>query len=397
MNVGVLGSRLAVFALAGALGAGLVGPARADTIQTGYLFTSDYGLSQLDRFKYVYDQTTNKITSVTPFGIGGNTGNAYFLGGGQAPIKEGLQGTANDLIIVGGSHGSSVTTFSRYTLEGSFIGQVPVNFSAYNGGNVGIGNVVATPDGHYIYAPLEAAGYIVKIDLSNGAIVGSVQFAGAHDVALAANGTVYASNYSAAGASVIALNANLDANSKTVLASANPAGVSGTFRPSGLSIASDGSLYVNDNTLGGYDSILHYTIGTAGGKLTATYDPTKSYVGSAANNGLEFLFGNNIGPDGKIYAAALGGGGNGSFSTRNPYVDGIYAFDPTTGKVTLAAAGYTETNGPVSTTGLSAPKYLQFDTNFITANDVGVPEPAGFAVLASGLAAFGLLRQRRKG
>lgn len=87
------------------------------------------------------------------------------------PLKEGLQGTGNDLVIVGGTHGSSDTTFSRYSLEGGFLGQVPVNFSSYNGGNVGIGNVIATPDGHYVYAPLEATGFVVKIDLSDGAIV----------------------------------------------------------------------------------------------------------------------------------------------------------------------------------------------------------------------------------
>ena len=385
--------------LAGALvafGAVLAVPAQADTIKTGYLFASDYGKSQLDRFLYTYDQTTNQVTGINPYGIGGNTGNAYFLGGGQSPIKEGLQGTGNDIIVVGGSHGSAVTNFSRYTLDGTFIGQIPVDFSAYNGGNVGIGNVVATPDGHYVYAPLEGAGQIVKIDLSNGAIVGNIPFAGVHDVALAANGTVYAANYNASGASLIALNANLDPSSLTVLANTNPAGVSGTYRPSGLSVASDGSLYVNDNTRGGSDSVLHYTLSTSNGALTATYDPAKSYVGSGANNALEFLFGSNIGPDGKVYVAALGGGGNGGFGTRNPYVDGIYAIDPTAGQAALAVAGFTESGGPSSTTELSAPKYLQFDVNFITSNDVGVPEPAGLSMLASGLVMLGFLRRRNR-
>lgn len=374
----------------------VLGPAaggRADTIQTGYLFASDYGRSELDRFQYTYNQTTNKMTGITPYGSGGSTSSAYFLGGGQFPVKEGLQGTGNDLIIVGGVHGSAVTTFSRYTLEGAFIGQIPVDFSGYNGGNVGIGNVVATPDGHYIYAPLEGAGYVVKIDLSNGAIVGSAQLANAHDVALAADGTVYAANYNAASAKLVALNANLDAASMVVLASANPSGVSGSFRPSGISVASDGSLYVNDNTRGGSDSILHYTVSSTGGTLSATYDATRSYAGSPTNNALEFLFGNNIGPDGLIYVAALGGGGSGSFSTRDPYVDGIYAFDPGAGTVSRAVAGFSEKGGTFGPSGLAAPKYLQFDVNFITANDVGVPEPATLALLVTALAGLGLRRR----
>lgn len=179
-----------------------------------------------------------------------------------------------------------------------------------------------------------------------------------------------------------------------VLASAKPAGVAGAFRPSGLSVASDGSLYVNDNTRGGSDSILHYTVGRTGGVLNATYDASKSYVGSATNTALEFLFGNNIGPDGLVYVAALGGGGTGTFNTRNPYTDGIYAFDPSTGTVSQAVAGHTEKGGPDGPSGLAAPKYLQFDVNFITANDVGVPEPGTLALLVSALTTLGLRRRR---
>ena len=385
--------QVAIVALAAA---GIAAPARADVVRTGYLFATDYGKSVLDRYQYTYDQTTNQVTAITPYGIGGNATNAYFLGNSStAPVKEGIQGTANDLILVSGAHGSSATVFSRYTLDGALIGSIPVDFSAYNGGSVGIGNVVATPDGHYVYAPLEKANAVVKIDLTNGSIVASYALAGAHDVALAADGTVYAANYASGGAQVVALDANL--NPVAVLASANPAAVSGSFRPTGLSVAADGSLYVDDNTPGGYDSVLHYTLSGSGASLAATFDASRSYIGSATNNALEFTFGSNIGPDGKVYVAAPGGGGAGGFSTRSGYVDGIYAFDPTTATVSQAVQGYTEPGGPASANGLSAPKYLQFEPNFIPSPDAGVPvpEPGTLALLLSAMGALGILLRRR--
>src|SRR5580700_7079622 len=129
--------------------------AKADAIITGQLYVADYGLSELDRYQYTFDQTTDTITGFTPNGIGGNTSNAYFLGGASLPIKEGLQGTADDLIVVVGAHGtSSPTTLERFTLDGTYIGTIPVNFSADGfGSSPGIGNVAITPDGRYEYAP----------------------------------------------------------------------------------------------------------------------------------------------------------------------------------------------------------------------------------------------------
>jgi hypothetical protein len=161
--------------------------ARADLTTTGQLYVADYGKSVLDRYQYTFDETLGAITSVSPYGIGGNTTNAYFLGSTNSPIKEGLQGTSNDLIAVVGAHGSTQTTLERFTLDGSYIGTIPVDFSAYNGGNVGVGNVAITADGKYMYAPLETANAVVRIDLTNGNIVASYSFAAVHDVAIAAN------------------------------------------------------------------------------------------------------------------------------------------------------------------------------------------------------------------
>lgn len=380
--------------LALGLGVGIVSLtaiAHADTTTTGLVYVSDYGKSVLDRYQYTYNQTINKITAVTPYGIGNNTSNAFFLGGSSAPIKEGVNGTANDLIIVGGNHGTGVTNITRYDLNGNLIGTIPIDFSSYNGGNVGIGNVVITPDAKYLYAPLETAGYIVKVDLKTGNIIANYQFAGAHDLAIATNGDVYAANYANGDAKVIRLDSNLTYKQDLIAHSSG-------FRPTGLSIAADGSLYVDDNAQGGPDSIQHYTLANNSGTLTATLDPTKGYVGSSTNNALEFTFGNNIGPDSKLYVAALGGGGSGAFGVTAGYSDGIYAFDPTSNSVSQFIQGYTEKSGPVGPSGLSAPKYLQFDINFAKVNDVGVvPEPGNVAMLAGMIVTgIGFLSRRKR-
>jgi len=367
------------------------GVAVANTVIVGQLYVADYGTSVLDRYQYTYDTGLNTITSITPNGIGGNTTNAYFLGGPSSPIKEGVQGTANDMIVVVGPHGSTQTTLQRFTIDGTYIGTIPVNFSAFNGGNIGIGNVAITADGRYEYAPLETANAIVKIDLANGNIVASYSFTGAHDVAIAPNGDVYAANYAASGAKVIRLDANLVYQQDLVTSA--PGGVS-FFRPSGLTVAPDGSLYVqdNDNTASGNDSVFHFTF-TGSGTLTANYDATKSYIGSAVNNALQFTFGNNLGPDGNLYIASLGGGGAGSFNVQTGYIDGIYKLDTTNDTVSRFIAGYTEKVGPLGASGLSAPKYLQFDTNFVRAPDAGVPEPGTIAMLLLGFSGLAVLKR----
>ena len=399
----------------------------ADEINTGFLYVSDYGLSELDRYQYTYDQTTNAITGIQAYGIGNNTSNAYFLGSSTNPIKEGVHGTANDLIIVGGPHGGT-TSIQRYTLDGALIGTIPVDFGSFcasvspqcNVNSLGIGNVLVTDNGTYMYAPLESAGYVVKVDLASGAIVASVQLTGAHDVAIAANGDVYAADYSSGPRKVIHLTDNLVFENNlitSVISTIN----GGTFRPSGLSVASDGSLYVQNNTSGGgCDSVLHYTFTGSGTGLTAALDQAGSYIGATgttagsctSKNALEFTFGNNIGPDGDLYIAALGGGGH-IFGTRAGYVDGIYKFDiaggtnPTTAPVlnillasNTGIAGYTETAGPNGPSGLRAPKYLQFDTNFATSPDAGynAPEPNTLPMVAAGLifTAAGRRLARRK-
>ena len=159
----------------------LAGRAKAD-IQTGYLYVSDYGLQALDRFAYDYDTTSHVISHWRPYGLNGSSTNAQFI---NADVKEGLQGTATDIIVVA-TGGSSL---DRYGIDGHRIGTIQLTLNGAAHTLSSVGNVQITSDGKYMYAPESGGlGYIDKIDLSNGKIIARAQFAGAHDVLILPNG-----------------------------------------------------------------------------------------------------------------------------------------------------------------------------------------------------------------
>lgn len=351
---------------------------------TGFLYVSDYKAANLDRYSYTYNSSTNTISNITPAGYGGNTSNATFITGG---IKEGLQGTHNDIIIVN-TGGASLT---RYDMNGNAIGTINVK----NGDGTahtfsGIGNVVITHDGKYLYAPEESGNKIDKIDLATGKIVASIAFAGAHDLAIAADGTLYAASYSQNNG-VFVLPSDL--SSKTLLIAPSDNGLTSA---SGISVASDGSLYIQKNQGSGPDGVYHYLISGSGTSATATFDAGSSLTSSSA---LHFTFGNNIGPDGNLYIAALGGASGRSGNTT--YTDGVYMFNTSTLAVSRVIDGGVNSGVPGGPSGLESPKYLQFGFNFVPADDPGapgVPEPSGVLMGVSfvGMIGGSMLRMRRR-
>jgi hypothetical protein len=357
---------------------------------TGFLYVSDYKAATLDRYRYNYHQATNTIDNIIAFGTNGNTSNAVFITGN---IKEGLQGTLNDIIVVN----SGGATLTRYDLNGNSINTINVQNA---NGSVhtlrGIGNVLITQDGKYLYAPEETGSLIDKIDLATGKIVAFASFTGAHDLAISPDGsTIYAAAYNNSAADskgVYAYSSDLNPATRKQVIAFNDNGLNG---PSGMSVASDGSLYIQQNVHtsggvgGGPDGIYHYKITGSGVNVTANFDAPSSLKTSA---NLHFTFGNNIGPDGNVYIAALGGASG--RSGNSSYTDGVYKFDtsitnPTSTAVSLFIAGGINTGLPAGPSGLESPKYLQFGFNFVPAYDAGVvPEPSG---ILAGLGLLGMI------
>jgi len=364
--------------------------------QTDYLYVTDYGAGtddpavggNMDRYQFTYNSGTNTITNFTPYGAGGNTSNAVFITGG---IKEGVQGTDNDIIAVA-TGGASL---NRYNFSGSEIGSIAVtlNGSPYTFNTVG--NIVLSPDGQYVYVPEQGAGLIDKVSLATGAIVAQVNFPGAHDLLLV-NGTLYAAAYSGytTGVSdgIWTFNTSLASAHQMVLGTAF-----GSATPTGMSFSGT-TLYVNGNippTSPGdatvANSVFEFNIPTPGGTAA-------TLINSYSSSNLSFIFGNSLGPDGNLYIAGLGGA---SGRTDDGYTDGVYEFNTTSNAVSLLVGGEsgTSTTGPPGSSGLYSPKYLQFSPNFIAAPDAGFsgPEPGAIGMFCSmGVAGAGWFWRRKK-
>jgi hypothetical protein len=365
--------------------------------QTDYLYVTDYGAGQadpavggnMDRYQFTYNSVSNTISNFTPYGLNGNTSSAVFIAGG---IKEGVQGTQNDIIAVakGGA------TLVRYNLNGGIIGTIPVTLGGASYSLNGIGNIIISQNGYYLYVPESSTtqngltgGAIDKISLATGAIVAQVPFSGAHDLLLE-NGTIYAAAYSgsnSASSGIWTFDTNLGSKSQMVVSGAN-----GLTRPTGMSFQGT-TLYVNqDLAPSSANSVYEYNVGSVGGT-------SATYINSYSSSNLNFIFGSAIGPDGNVYIAALGGGVSGNDTAG--YTDGVYEFNNTNQAVSLSIggeAGNTD-SGPPGASGLYAPKYLQFSTNFVPYPDVGynVPEPGQVALFCSlGLASAGWWRRKKR-
>ncbi len=367
--------------------------------QTDDIYITDYASGNLLRYSFTY--VSGSITNVTPDGAPGNLGgpNSAVLISGS--IKEGIQGTHNDIIVVGGHAGSSATKLTRYDLNGNEIGQIALthflsgSWVTYDMNETG--NCIITPDGKYMYAPEQNGGVIDKFDLATGHLVGQVAQSGAHDVVLSADGTtLYGASYSTGGIGVKAYSTAGFVNGGytgpvTQVIAADDHGLS---NPSGMSISGN-TLYINQNQ--------HGDSGNGVWEYTISSDLSLTYSHSVTSPDLNFIFGSSVGPDGNLYIAALGDAAN-TGGSATP-VDGIYKYNTTTHTVVSTAfipgepGDVSGAGGPAGVGGFYSPKYLEFGADFIPAGDAGynTPEPSSLAfLLTSGFVTIGAFARRRR-
>lgn len=332
-------------------------------------------------------------------------------------ITEGINGTANDIITLVKTSGGSYE-LARYNDNGTF--------NSYIGGGAttfaSAGSFIVSNDASTVYVAdqnggVGGKGELYEVSLATGLVENKVALASVHDVAILPNGNVVAEDLNSGSSlsGIVEYNSSLGTvgtlDTSTTPGSTGTSlivqGTTGEAEPA----STPGNLqghnqygYAVDNVAGSpYLGDLFTTsddrsggpgnaTGTSGtlyaftqaGVYVASWTPSP-VVGTNLNVG---TFGISFGPDGNLYFANLGGvvlGDNAgnqvsefnvSTATFSTYINGN-----TSGLVNVA-------------TGLSAPKYLNWQTDFSPGNDPGytTPEPSGAVTSGIGIVILGLLK-----
>ncbi len=296
----------------------------ATAVKAQYLYLGDYASNHVVRF----DAYTGAAVTPNPFIS-------------TAGLAEGIDCKGSKLAVANFGSGKinlydkATGAFSSTLVSNVFAGQISYNKS-----------------GSLIYAADTASG-IRAFDSSTGAQVYSVSLAGAHDVVVGADGSVYAANI---GNTVFKYSANLSTMTTFIAA-----GDHGLQKAVGPTFANDGSFYITNTTVhGGTSDFINH------------YDANGNFISKLTDASLSGAYGTAIGPDGNLYVANLSGACVVRFNSKS---------DTFIGAFVLAHAG-----------GINNPKYIHFDSQNIQA----VPEPGSIAMFAGlGIAGAGCIMRRR--
>ena len=289
-----------------------------------YLYLGDYSSNHVVRF----DAYTGAEAGPNPFIATAGLAEGIDCKGSKLAVANYGSGTIN---LYNKSDGS----FSSTLVNDVFAGQISYN-----------------KDGSLIYAADVSSG-IRAFDANTGAQVYSVNLSGAHDVAVGADGSIYAANI---GNTVFKYSSDLSTMTTFIAA-----GDHGLEKAVGPTFANDGSFYITNTTVhgGSSDFINHY-------------DANGNFINKLTDASLSGAYGTAIGPDGNLYVANLSGACVVRFNTTN---------DSFIGAFVSAHAG-----------GINNPKYIHFDSQNVQA----VPEPGSMALLAGlGIAGAGFTMRRR--
>jgi sugar lactone lactonase YvrE len=253
----------------------------------------------------------------------------------------------------------------------------PVVNASFITGLSGVANIALSNDGRVLYVAQEVAGLISEYNSITGAFIKSVAFAGAHDVVVGKDGSVYATAYgSTSPPSQGVFKFHADLTNGTQFIALNNHGLN---HATGMAFDNSGNFWVaNAGTIhngGGTDLVSEYT--SAGVYV-------RQIVNDAANHLLN-VFGLTKAVDGNLYAASFGtstGSTDGSITKINVLTAAV---------TTFIAAG--NGNGQ---TGLN-PKYASSEADCVTY--VNTPEPSSLVLLGLGISGAGVstwFRRRRR-
>jgi len=346
---------------------------------TGYLYVTDYGSGDLDRFQY-----TLSGGAITGWATAGATaGSATWITGGSAdPISQGIALTTTDIIVAQNG------TLQTYSYAGASLGAIPGSFTDAT-------DIAVDKTATYVYVALNS-GTLEKVLISTGAVVDTVSLGNAHDVIVLPDGTILASGRTGS-TGIVHYTANLvQIGSAALIANASATFAGQTLTdPTGMSYDSvHGILYVQQTLENGATGpVLAYQLNST--FTSATFVSSKSLETTDNAD----TFGTDIGPDGNLYMANLGSGKTDGPTLTVPtdYVNGVYLYTSGTSTTLVSSlAGYNNTGaGTTPSDNFQSPSYLEFDINVNSANE-GTPEPGSLALLSGLLAAASTVKAMRE-
>jgi hypothetical protein len=328
----------------------------------GVVYVGDYGSSEIRRF----DDTGASISPV-PWATGLQTE-------GLATLQNAVGPWGSNLVYAGNYSGSTVEILNANATTN------PVVNANFITGLQGVANLALSNNGQILYVAQEITGLISEYNSITGAFIKSVAFAGAHDVYVGPDGSVYAAAYGSSSPpsqGVWKFHADLTGGAQFI--NLNDHGLS---KATGMAFDNSGNFWVaNAGTVnggGGTDFVSEYSIKNGNVKFVQK-------ISNDASNHLLNVFGLTKAVDGNLYAASLGTGvgtADGSITKINVLTAAVSTF---------IAAGTAAGDAGTS------PKYATSSADTVTYQLS--PEPSSLVLLGMGVTSLSVstwFRRRKK-